>query len=85
MRTLSVRSRNLRDRIIVALIEAEGPIPTRAVERAVGSRTDVYAHLCALEKLGVVAKSSLGPEFRDVWWQYIGDDLARSGIVDLDT
>lgn len=85
-RTLTPQGKALRDRIIVCLIEAGGqPVRTRDIERAVHRRTtDVYAHLRRLEELGVVL-CHRQPELRDVCWQYIGDDLVRNRIVDLDS
>jgi hypothetical protein len=89
MRAAGPDARELWQDVIAVLIEAGEPVPTRLIVARVHRRyTEVYPRLLQLLSRGIIASDST-PDRRDagrdrLWW-YIGDDIARHAVTDLDS
>jgi hypothetical protein len=77
----------LRDQILAVLRDAEGfPMATWSVAEATTPgpgatswwRQETYRHLCALERKGLVGKTTL-PGWRSVFWSALNSDGAKEG------
>ena len=80
-------SQELWQDIVAVLIEAGEPLTHRRICELTHHRhTEVYPRLLQLYRRGIVDRTAaLDSSGQDVLWWYIGEDIARAAVTDLDT